>query len=67
LPPLQQQRSTVCTECSRLAYIRFEADDLKKSALTEAIACADLSLVQPACRAALEAVRQLAHYSSGWT
>jgi hypothetical protein len=57
----------VCAECSRLACIRFEADDLKKSALTEAIACADLSLAQPACRAALDAVRQLAHYSSGWT
>jgi hypothetical protein len=33
----------VCAECSRLAYIRFEADDLKKSALTEAIARAGLS------------------------
>jgi triacylglycerol lipase len=33
----------VCAECSRLAYIRFEADDPTKSALTEAIARAGLS------------------------
>jgi triacylglycerol lipase len=32
----------VCAECSRLAYVRFEADGLKKAALTAAIARAGL-------------------------
>jgi len=32
----------VCAECSRLAYVRFEADERQKAALTEAIARAGL-------------------------
>jgi hypothetical protein len=33
----------VCAECSRLAYVRFEADEREKATLTEAIARAGLS------------------------